>query len=143
MWTGAKYGITRDLDFIGAYYHYIQNQFVIGSSAVTCANNGGQPTHRCYGWYDTYSVVLDWRFLPKWDTYIGVDVLGGVWRSRLRRYYHATTLPPPQACASGSNKAASGLCKIVMTILCKVPHLLYCRFECLPGSGYLETRRAR
>ena len=25
MWTGAKYGITRDLDVIGAYYHYIQN----------------------------------------------------------------------------------------------------------------------
>jgi hypothetical protein len=26
MWTGAKYGITKDLDVIGAYYHYIQNQ---------------------------------------------------------------------------------------------------------------------
>ncbi len=25
IWTGAKYGITRDLDLIGAYYHYIQN----------------------------------------------------------------------------------------------------------------------
>jgi predicted porin len=80
MWTGAKYGITRDLDFIGAYYHYIQNQFVIASSAATCANNGAANS-RCYGWYDTYSMVLDWRFLPKWDAYIGVTysaAFGGI-----------------------------------------------------------------
>ena len=30
IWVGAKYGITKDLDMIGAYYHYIQNQFVNG-----------------------------------------------------------------------------------------------------------------
>jgi hypothetical protein len=68
MWTGAKYGITRDLDIIGAYYHYIQNTFVHGvncSIAVAAANS------RCQGWFDDWSVVLDWRFLPKWDAYIG------------------------------------------------------------------------
>ena len=34
MWTGAKYGITKDLDLIGAYYHYIQNSYVNG---VNCS----------------------------------------------------------------------------------------------------------
>ena len=35
IWTGAKYGITRDLDVIGAYYHYIQSAFVV-TSATMC-----------------------------------------------------------------------------------------------------------
>ena len=74
MWTGAKYGITRDLDIIGAYYHYIQNQFVISKPGTTNSCLPGTETSansRCYGWFDAYSVVLDWRFLPKWDAYIG------------------------------------------------------------------------
>ncbi len=70
MWTGFKYGITRDLDVIGSYNHYIQNQFVIATSAATCANSGAANS-RCAGWYDTFAAALDWRFLPKWDTYIG------------------------------------------------------------------------
>lgn len=70
IWAGAKYGITRDLDFIGSWNHYIQNQFVIATSSATCANNGAANS-RCYGWYDTFAAALDWRFLPKWDTYLG------------------------------------------------------------------------
>ncbi len=71
IWAGAKYGITRNLDLIGSYNHYIQNQFVIATSAATCANNGAANS-RCAGTYDTFSAALDWRFLPKWDTYIGI-----------------------------------------------------------------------
>jgi len=65
-WVGAKYGITKDLDVIGAYYHYWQSQFVIGNF---CAN----PTQlgQCAGDGDMASAVIDWRFLPKWDWYIG------------------------------------------------------------------------
>ena len=69
MWTGAKYGITKDLDVIGAYYHYIQNTYVNG---VNCSLATGASNARCYGYFDMYSAVLDWRFLPKWDTYIGI-----------------------------------------------------------------------
>jgi len=71
MWTGFKYGITRDLDVIGSYNHYIQDQFVINGGTTNCSL---RPTgnSRCYGWYDTYAAALDWRFLPKWDTYIGL-----------------------------------------------------------------------
>jgi predicted porin len=71
MWAGLKYGITRDLDIIGSWNHYIQNQYVIATSAATCANNGAANA-RCAGSYSTYAVAFDWRFLPKWDTYIGL-----------------------------------------------------------------------
>jgi hypothetical protein len=68
MWTGAKYGITKDLDIVGAYYHYIQSTYVNG---VNCTPSAAANNSRCAGWFDEYSLVLDWRFLPKWDTYIG------------------------------------------------------------------------
>jgi predicted porin len=70
MWTGAKYGVTKDLDIIGAYYHYIQNAFV---SAALCPGSGAinAGNSRCAGFFDAYSAVIDWRFLPKWDAYIG------------------------------------------------------------------------
>jgi predicted porin len=68
LWVGAKYGITRDLDIIGAYYEYWQNQYVNG--AGICVNSGAHS--QCAGTYQVYSAVLDWRFLPKWDTYAGV-----------------------------------------------------------------------
>ena len=70
MWAGAKYGVTRDLDIIGGYYHYIQNQFINNTAGTACSNPVAHS--QCYGWFDVYSMVLDWRFLPKWDTYIGV-----------------------------------------------------------------------
>ena len=68
MWTGAKYGVTKDLDLIGAYYHYTQNTFV---QNVNCSPSAAAGNAKCQGWLDAYSAVLDWRFLPKWDWYIG------------------------------------------------------------------------
>ena len=90
LWVGAKYGITRDLDVIGAYYHYIQNQFVSG--AGICANTGAHG--QCAGTEDMWSTVLDWRFLPKWDAYIGTffsQVNGGLANGYLARNNLATT----------------------------------------------------
>jgi predicted porin len=68
VWVGAKYGITRDLDIIGAYYEYFQNQYVSGVGICTHPAAHSQ----CAGTYQVSSAVLDWRFLPKWDAYIGV-----------------------------------------------------------------------
>jgi predicted porin len=68
FWVGAKYGITRDLDIVGAYYEYFQNQYVNGVGI--CASPGAHS--QCAGTYQVYSAVLDWRFLPKWDTYVGL-----------------------------------------------------------------------
>jgi len=90
VWTGAKYGITRDLDIIGAYYHYIQGQYVNG--AGICANTAAHS--QCAGWLDVYSMVLDWRFLPKWDAYIGTmysAAFGGIANGDIARNNLATT----------------------------------------------------
>lgn len=91
MWTGAKYGITRDLDVIGAYYHYIQNTFVNG---VNCSPSAAAGNSRCAGWFDTYSLVFDWRFLPKWDAYIGTmysAAFGGLANGDITRNNLSTT----------------------------------------------------
>jgi hypothetical protein len=88
VWFGAKYAITDNLDVIGAYYHYDQNRFTIAS----CAN---APSHgQCAGTMDAASAVLDWRFLPKWDTYIGSlssQMIGGLDYGFLSRSNLATT----------------------------------------------------
>jgi hypothetical protein len=91
IWTGAKYGITKDLDVIGAYYHYIQDAFVI-APASTCVV--ASANSRCAGWLDAYSAVIDWRFLPKWDAYIGTmysAAFGGIANGDITRNNLATT----------------------------------------------------
>jgi len=66
MWTGAKYAVTKDLDVIGAYYHYIQNDY----TSASCANAAAHS--QCAGTFDAVSAVVDWRFGPKWDAYFGM-----------------------------------------------------------------------
>jgi len=66
MWTGAKYAITKDLDVIGAYYHYIQNDY----TSASCANPAAHS--QCAGTFNAVSAAVDWRFAPKWDTYFGM-----------------------------------------------------------------------
>jgi len=93
MWTGAKYGISKDLDIIGAYYHYIQNQYV-ANNALCAAPGGPAGNSRCSGWYDVYSVVIDWRFAAKWDAYIGTmysAAFGGIANGDISRNNLATT----------------------------------------------------
>jgi predicted porin len=68
MWTGARYAVTTDIDVAAAYYHYIQNQYVGGPGI--CANPVAHS--QCAGTFDAVSTYVDWRFLPKWDTYFGI-----------------------------------------------------------------------
>ena len=85
-WAGVKYGITRNLDFIAANYLEWQETHLL--TVLPCARVSRRGYQRVVPrLMDVVSVVLDWRFLPKWDCYIGIDVLGGVWRHRQRRYY--------------------------------------------------------
>jgi predicted porin len=78
VWTGAKYAITDSLDLTGAYYHVWQNDYSGGVAAtsagkvtaVACSvSTNAQGS--CAGTIDAASVLLDWKFAPKWDTYIG------------------------------------------------------------------------
>lgn len=82
VWVGAKYAVTSNLDVIGAYYHYDQNTFTTASCTINTAHS------QCNGTFDAYSAVIDWRFAPKWDTYIGFmfsQVNGGLANGYLNR----------------------------------------------------------
>ena len=72
-WFGATYAITDSLDLTGAYYHSWQNDFSGGAKNAaggTCAL-ATTALPQCAGTFDAASVLLDWRFAPKWDSYIG------------------------------------------------------------------------
>jgi predicted porin len=82
MWTGAKYGVAKDLDVVAAYYHYIQNDYTSASCASASAHS------QCAGTFDAVSGVVDWRFAPKWDAYFGMmfsQVNGGMSNGYLAR----------------------------------------------------------
>jgi predicted porin len=88
VWLGTKYAVTDNVDVIGAYYHYNQNDYTTAS----CLN---APAHsQCSGTMDATSFVIDWRFMPKWDTYIGTffsQMNGGLVNGFLARSNLATT----------------------------------------------------
>ncbi len=66
MWTGARYSVAKDIDVVGAYYHYIQNTYTTASCANPTAHS------QCQGTFDAVSGLIDWHFGPKWDAYIGM-----------------------------------------------------------------------
>jgi hypothetical protein len=91
FWTGAKYGITKDLDIIGAYYEYFQNMYTLNVGNV-CKIAAAHS--QCAGNFYVSSVVLDWRFLPKWDAYIGTmysAAEGGIANGDIQSNNWATT----------------------------------------------------
>ncbi len=67
FWTGARYSITSSLDVAVAYYHETQNNFSGAACVVSVASS------KCDGTMDAGSILLDWQFAPKWDTYIGTQ----------------------------------------------------------------------
>jgi predicted porin len=75
-WVGGRYSITDSLDVAAAYYHYDQGAKA-ASSVPNCASNPYSPTSgfgisgNCAGSMNAASILLDWKFAPKWDTYIG------------------------------------------------------------------------
>ena len=73
-WTGARYSITDSLDVAAAYYHYDLGAKV--GAPAGCPNTFNPTTGftisgNCHGTMNAASVMLDWKFAPKWDTYIG------------------------------------------------------------------------
>ena len=85
VWTGAKYAVTDNLDVIGGYYHYAQNNFFATGPNTGCSSSAHS---QCSGTFDAVSAVVDWRFAAKWDTYIGFmfsQVNGGLANGFLQR----------------------------------------------------------
>ena len=93
VWTGFKYGITKDVNLLGAYYHEWQDTFVTDVAACNSLSTASGNS-RCQGAMDAYSLVLDWQFLPKWDWYIGAMysfAYGGIANGDITRNNLATT----------------------------------------------------
>jgi predicted porin len=93
MWVGAKYAVTENLDVIGAYYHYIQNNFF--GTPTGPAPCFGREHPQCAGTFDGISAAVDWRFAPKWDLYSGImftQVNGGLAFGFLQRNNVAPTV---------------------------------------------------
>ncbi len=100
-WVGARYSLTSSLDVAAAYYHEWQNDFsgggaianVSGLSGFTCAQVS-TVSSKCNGTKDSGSILLDWKFAPKWDTYLGVNYArnaGGDDNGYLQKDVWATT----------------------------------------------------
>jgi predicted porin len=86
MWTGVKYGVSEELDVMGAYYHYIQNSYFGTANGSAPCSGGEHP--QCAGTFDAISVAIDWRFAAKWDVYVGAmfsQVNGGLAYGFLQR----------------------------------------------------------
>lgn len=70
-WTGAKYAVTSQVDVIAAYYHYQQHSH-FGTPTGGVMFCDGKEHAQCAGTLNAVSGVVDWKFAPKWDVYIGV-----------------------------------------------------------------------
>jgi predicted porin len=86
FWTGAKYAITDKLDIMGAWYGYSQSDY----NPKPCSNSSSS---KCSGTLSAFSVVLDWRFAPKFDTYAGV-MFSEVNNGLSNGYLHHTSADP-------------------------------------------------
>jgi predicted porin len=94
-WVGARYSVTEAVDVVGAYYHETQNDFAASPANVkACAILPASKNNFCSGTVDAASGVIDWKFAPKWDTYIGTffsQFNGGLNNGFLSRNNLATT----------------------------------------------------
>lgn len=94
IWTGARYDITDTVSVAGAYYHYHQNNFAASAANLAACNVAATNKSFCAGAMDAVSGLIDWKFAPKWDTYIGTfysSFNGGLANGYLARNNVATT----------------------------------------------------
>jgi predicted porin len=73
FWAGARYSITDSLDVAAAYYHYdnAPNPATPVSGCTSASSFNPAISSNCHGEMNAASFLIDWKFAPKWDTYIG------------------------------------------------------------------------
>lgn len=69
-WTGVRYSATRKLDLAFAYYHFQQNSYAANHCSDTSATS-------CSGIFHDASLVADYRWTGRFDTYAGVNYSSG------------------------------------------------------------------
>jgi predicted porin len=73
-WLGAKFQLSKEWSLTGGYYHYDQNDFHSAKNSAgvvvraPCSNNSAS---QCSGNLDAFSLVADYRFNKRFDTYAG------------------------------------------------------------------------
>ena len=77
-WAGARYAVTDAVEVSAAYYRYMNGQnatqngaLCLSSTSFDPANGVGADPSGCAGVMNAASVMVDWKFAPKWDTYLG------------------------------------------------------------------------
>lgn len=72
MWVGAKYAATDSLELAVAYYHNMQNTYASSTANILNCAKSLESESYCSGSTDVASILADWQFAAKWDTYIGM-----------------------------------------------------------------------
>ena len=71
VWVGARYSVTEQVDVVGAYYHYNQNNFALSTANVAAGNVADTKKNFCQGTMDAVSFLIDWKFAAWFDAYAG------------------------------------------------------------------------
>ena len=85
-WAGARYSIDKDFDVTAAIYHYDQNSY-----GVTRCSDKSAGT--CSGSENVYSIMGDYRWTSRFDTYAGA-MWSGVYDGLASGFLHSSTLSP-------------------------------------------------
>ncbi len=94
VWAGARYSLTDAVDLVGAYYHYDQSNYAASAANLANCDVSASSKSYCAGTMDALSALVDWKFAPKWDTYVGTmfsQMNGGLVSGYLARNNLATT----------------------------------------------------
>ncbi len=88
-WAGARYAMTAKLELDAAYYYLHQNSYATGANAGC---DDGRASN-CSGDEHVFSLVADYHFSKKFDSYAGVmysEALGGLSSG----FYHNNNVSP-------------------------------------------------
>jgi predicted porin len=73
FWGGVRYVVRSDIDLLAAYYHEDQNSFEGGTAATLNATHCSDASlAQCSGQLDAISLLVDYRFAKRFDTYAGI-----------------------------------------------------------------------
>ena len=85
-WGGVRYLINNDFDVTAAAYHYDQNSY----GATRCSDKSAGT---CSGTENVFSMMADYRWTARFDTYGGV-MWSGVYDGLASGFLHSSTLSP-------------------------------------------------
>ena len=93
IWAGVKYAATSKLDLAAAYYYLHQNNYTTSAANVVLCSQSDTLVGTCAGDEHVMSVMADYHFSKKFDTYAGVmysQVIG----SQANGFLHNNNIAP-------------------------------------------------